>query len=270
MILKRPLVLAAILIASTPLFSCTSAPTATEDREPAATPVPRDQLWGVVKGCVATANTSAFKPPCIEIDRPQSPQDGYVLLKDPKGPTHFLMIPTAQVTGIEDPKVVAPGAPNYWEAAWEARAHVSKILGQPVPDSALGLAANPPFARSQDQLHIHIDCVRPDVITALKNIRPKLSSNWEQNPLTLVGTPYQVLYLKVDSLQGTNPFQLLKASADVGGVESQMGLHTLVVIGADGKDGGFYVIKGKGSPTDTAHRLHGEDLLDATCSIVKH
>jgi CDP-diacylglycerol pyrophosphatase len=70
-----------------------------------------DALWLVVHDlCVPDQRQFGSPSPCIEVDLAA----GYVILKAPGGPTHFLLVPTARVTGIEDHTILASDAPNYW------------------------------------------------------------------------------------------------------------------------------------------------------------
>ena len=85
------------------------------------------------------------------------------MLKDLVGATQFLLIPTARIDGIESPQIVAADAPNYFADAWRARSFAEQRAGRGLPRDWMSLAINSADARSQDQLHIHIDCVRADV-----------------------------------------------------------------------------------------------------------
>jgi CDP-diacylglycerol pyrophosphatase len=119
-----------------------------------------DALWHVVHDlCVTDAKVSGAPAPCSKVDLAH----GYAVLKDIRGDTQLLLIPTDRVTGIEDPKLMAADAPNYWQDAWDARPIFEKRAGRAVPREALGLAINSLYGRTQNQLHIHIDCVRPSV-----------------------------------------------------------------------------------------------------------
>ncbi len=228
--------------------------------------VPRTQLWDMTQKCIATAGTPDSPPACIHVERAQGLDHGYLVLKDMKGTSHFLVIPTVQVTGIEDAKLLRDNSPNYWKFAWDQREQVSLALGKKIPDAELGLAANPPFARSQDQLHIHIDCVKPDVLTELNRQRTegKIGSDWSA-PMILGDATYEVRFLARKTLKKNNPFKVLAKHLQPG---DQMGLHTLVVVraeGAGGADGGFYLIDGHRAADDTTTPVHGEALLDLNC-----
>ena len=86
-------------------------------------------LWAVVHDiCVPDQQVFANPTPCAEVDLAA----GYAILKDPSAsaPTHFLLVPTTRVIGIEDPAILSPGAPNYWAAAWRARRYVDQRAGR--------------------------------------------------------------------------------------------------------------------------------------------
>lgn len=64
---------------------------------------------------------------------------------------HGLLMPMAQVCGVEDPQLHAADSPmkSLWQDAWEAaRRHLA--------DDEITLVINPPTLRSQTHLHIHI------------------------------------------------------------------------------------------------------------------
>src|SRR5262249_5698130 len=84
-----------------------------------------DILWKIVHDqCVPNEEQHQVSTPCAEVDLAGGAERGHVVLKDIKGNTQFLVIPTARVTGIEDAALLAPKAPNYWAPAWAARFYV--------------------------------------------------------------------------------------------------------------------------------------------------
>ena len=95
----------------------------------------------------------------------------YAVLKDANGPTQYLLLPTARIVGIESPALQAPDAINYFAAAWDARRFVEEALGHDLPGDRVGLAVNSVLARTQNQLHIHIDCIRADVRATLARLQ---------------------------------------------------------------------------------------------------
>lgn len=215
-------------------------------------------LWRIVHdGCVPDQQLHASPAPCAEV----SLDGGWAVLKDRRGTTQFLLIPTARVTGIEDPAILSPAAPNYFAAAWAARGLVSERAGRALPRNALSLAINSPFGRSQDQLHIHIDCLRPDLPATLRRLADAIGPEWARLPGGLLGHPYRARRLTDASLDGVNPFRLLAAAPDVGAA----GLRpwTLVVAGTES---GFVLLADRADPA-TGDRAEGEELQDHDCAL---
>ena len=141
----------------------------------------------------------------------------------------FLLIPTKRISGIESPEILKPDATNYWLPAWEARTYVSKRIGRPLPDEDIGLAVNSFFGRTQNQLHIHIDCLRADVRQTLA--ASAIDDMW--SPVTLAGKTYQAR--AIPNLDAVNPIAL---SADW-----DLAHTTLVVVGAAGEQAGVVVLR---------------------------
>jgi CDP-diacylglycerol pyrophosphatase len=178
----------------------------------------------------------------------------FAVLADRKGGAHFLLIPTRTIEGIESPAVLEPGAPNYFEAAWQARDRLAAVVGHGVPRSAVGLALNPKHARSQDQLHIHVECLRTDVAESLRAASGHLTSAW--SPVSIAGWHYDALRVMGEDLGASNPFRLLADRPPQASTALQD--YSLIVAGMQFRDGpGFAVLAGTG--------LAGELLLDSSC-----
>ena len=123
----------------------------------------RDALWGVVNGlCLGNQRLTANPAPCTYVDAAK----GFALIH--AGDVHYLLVPTVRIVGIESAELLSPSAPNYWALAWQSRSYLNDPAGVPVPRTVVGLAVNSADARTQDQLHIHIGCLRRDVIRALQ------------------------------------------------------------------------------------------------------
>jgi CDP-diacylglycerol pyrophosphatase len=221
-------------------------------------------LWHVVHDlCVTDMRVSHLPAPCLEVSR----RGGYAALKDLKGKTQILLVPTARVTGIESPKLLAPDSPNYWQAAWEARRFFEKRAGGPVPRDDVGMAINSIYGRSQNQLHIHIDCVRPDVKEALEDHAGEIGQHWRRLDVNLAGERYRAMRLYGVDLTGQDPFKLL---AEEGSKErTDMGRQTLAVIGwvFQGRPGFILLAAEAGGPDNSEGASEG--LLDHDCQVLK-
>jgi CDP-diacylglycerol pyrophosphatase len=198
--------------------------------------------------------------PCESVGAPQrSPANpAYALLHDRKGGAHFLLIPTRTVRGIEEREVLGAESPNYFAAAWLARAALEGATGREIPRTAVGMAINPLRARSQDQLHIHLECLRTGIFQGLRQAADELRDTWSQ--VRIDGADYQALRLRGADLEAANPFALVAA-----GVPGAMNQYSLLVAGMEFRDGpGFAVlVQTDGVPA-------GELLLDSSCAVTQH
>jgi len=223
----------------------------------------RDALWRLIHdGCIPAAARGAYPPaPCAEVDRAQ----GYAILKDRRGRFQYLLLPLARITGIESPALLAAGAPDVFADAWRARLYVEAALHRSVPREDLALAVNSAEGRTQDQLHVHIDCLRPDVRDALRRFLPSLTRQWRPLPAPLPPARHAYLARWVDGDALTvNPFASLAAALPAG---DRMGRHSLVVAGARGTDGraGFILLSGR-ADARRGDRGSGDELLDLDCA----
>ena len=244
-------------LAATAAAACLTAGTA---RSHAADP---NVLWRIVHSqCVPHQAQFGVPIPCTAVNR----AGGYAILKDIEGATQFLLIPTARVTGIEDPAILAPGAPNYWQAAWASINLVQAEADRALPREDLSLAINSVRGRTQNQLHIHIDCIRADVRDALREHAAEIGDSWAPFALPLAGHPYQAMRVETLDRPGATPFQLL---ADrLPGARADMKDETLIAVGATFPDGepGFYLLASR-ADLATGNRGEAEELQDHSCAV---
>ena len=222
-----------------------------------------DALWKIVGGqCVPSATAGHGPGSCAEV----SLSKGFAVLKDRDGATQFLLIPTARITGIESPVILAPGAPNYFQAAWTARKYVIQRAGADLPRQDIGLAINSSKGRSQNQLHIHVDCVEPQVLGELRDQEARIGGHFSSERIGFHGHNYRVMKIAGEDLGRLNPFTVVAGALP--GARSDMADQSIIVIGAkfrDGKDG-FYLLE------DQANLLAGDyasgaEVLDHECKV---
>lgn len=130
-------------------------------------------LWHLVHdGCAPAARKHEYPPkPCVEVSAPTGHfERGYAVLKDIRGRYQYLVMPLARITGIGSPAVLQSDAPNYLAGAWIARLYVEAALHKTVPRDELSLAVNSKYGRTQNQLHVHVDCIRIDVHDTLRRL----------------------------------------------------------------------------------------------------
>jgi CDP-diacylglycerol pyrophosphatase len=222
-------------------------------------PTGRDALRQIVQNmCVVNWLQHRTAAPCerVFLASPKLSDSGYAVLADRHGGAHYLLIPTQTVAGIESGELLDPDMPNYFAEAWHARDLLATFVGHDVPRTAIGLAVNAARARTQDQFHIHIECLRPDVVEALRASAERITDAW--SPVDVAGSTYQGLRIMADGLDGSNLFELLATLKP--DTRRHMGDYTLAVAGMQFKSGpGFIVLTGTGPS--------GELLLDSTCSV---
>jgi len=201
-------------------------------------------IWRIVdQGCNVTASQPRERPD-LSCNDPQ----GYAILKDRCGATHYLVIPTARRTGVESPELQEAGEPNYFALAWTVR-EVSRTA-QPA-DADIALAINSRYGRSQSQLHIHIDYLRPEVRLALRTLRLPLA---DDTHLELMGHRYRVDHL--DTL-ARSPFVLVANEWGAHTIEDRA--HLTLAVAGDGASG-FYLLSDRADAL-TLDRGHAEELL---------
>lgn len=175
---------------------------------------------------------------------------------DPCKPTHYLLIPTVRRIGIESPELVQAGEPDYFADAWDARRYtLSAARRSAAASDEIGLAVNSRWARSQDQLHIHIDLVRPEVTEAL---RRWAATGQAAGRIGLLGHDYRIE--RIASLNGPSPFQrVAAASAASGAPGAALSDATTVAVIGDGGPG-FFLLSERADPA-AGQRGHAEELL---------
>lgn len=212
----------------------------------------------VQEQCVINWSQHHDPAPCERVFLPDSKTDssGYAVMADRKGGAHYLLIPTQTMAGTESSELLDPDTPNYFAEAWHARDLIRTFVGHEVPRTAIGLAVNTAHSRTQNQFHIHIECLRQDVADSLRRAAEGATDVWA--PMQVADWSYQAMRIMGDGLDGTNPFELIaKLKPDV---RHHMGDFTLVVAGMQFKSGpGFILLTGTG-PT-------GELLLDSSCAL---
>jgi CDP-diacylglycerol pyrophosphatase len=258
--------IAAAIVAAVPV-----APASASDRQPhgaqysgSSTDTPeigtgRDALRQIVQDrCVVNWSQHHDPKPCerVFLADSRTGNSGYAVLADRKGGAHFLLIPTQTMAGIESGELLDRDAPNYFAEAWQARDLIAQYVGHAVVRSAVGLAVNTARSRSQDQFHIHIECLRQDVFESLRTSAERITDIW--SPVNVAGSTYQALRIMGEGLDGSNPFELLASLKP--DTRHHMGDYTLVAAGMQFRGGpGFVVLTGTG-PT-------GELLLDSSCAV---
>lgn len=220
-----------------------------------------DALWRIVsEQCVPDQVHNRDPAPCSLVDLGAGRDDGYVVFKDMTGARQYLLMPTARITGIESPALLVPTATNYFAAAWDARSFTEARAGGTLPRDWISLAVNSAVSRSQNQLHIHIDCLRADVHEALRRYAGAIGDTWAAFPVPLAGHTYSAIAVPGEELT-VNPFVLL--ADGIPGARADMGINTLVVVGAsDVRGGPGFIVLADRADGETGDFAGGEALQD--------
>jgi CDP-diacylglycerol pyrophosphatase len=221
-------------------------------------------LWRIVYGaCVPHFEAGLGPKPCERVDLDGGVDQGVAILKDLVGVAQMLAIPTRRITGIEDPQMLAPNAPPVFAVAWAAKSLVEARLGRALPREAVGLAINSKWARSQEQLHVHVDCMAIPVMKALAEYASALDGVWRAMTVPLHGRIYFARRVNSMDLADVAPLKLLADGVE--GARAHMGVYSLAAVGAtfEGKPG-FVLLA---DPFSLEGGGHAEDLQDHDCAI---
>jgi CDP-diacylglycerol pyrophosphatase len=223
-------------------------------------------LWRIVHGeCVPHVEAGLGPKPCERVDLDGGVAQGVAILKDLVGVSQMLAIPTRRITGIEDPQMLAPDAPPVFAVAWGAKTLVEARLGRALPREAVGLAINSKWARSQDQLHVHVDCMAIPVVKALAEYASALDGVWRAMTVPLHGRIYFARRVDSADFADVAPLKLLADGLE--GARAHIGAYSLAAVGAtfDGKPG-FILLADQFSLEGGGH---AEDLQDHDCAIAR-
>jgi CDP-diacylglycerol pyrophosphatase len=221
-------------------------------------------LWRIVHGeCLPHVEAGEGPKPCEAVDLNGGAAEGVAILKDLVGVAQMLAIPTRRITGIEDPQMLEPDAPKVFADGWKARTLVEARLGKQLPREAVALAINSKWSRSQEQLHVHVDCVAESVVEVLAGYRSALDDHWRAMTEPLKGRIYFARRVDSTDLEDIQPLRLLADGLE--GAKEHMGDYSLAAVGAefDGRPG-FILLADSFSLEGGGH---AEDVEDHDCAI---
>jgi len=190
----------------------------------------RMALWQVVRACVADYKLTGAPFPCLEVNLAGGEERGDVVVRPPLL-NDTVLSPTRRIIGIEDPFLQSPEAPNYFDAAWRARAFLKDAGGQVPERDAIALFVNSAIVRTQDQLHIHVGCLSPYARRTLVAVAPKVPmGEWTQIGPVVPHTVFWAYRIPGTDLANVNPFRL--AAEELGGKMRSPRDLTVAVVGA--------------------------------------
>lgn len=216
-------------------------------------------LWNIVsQECIPNQQQNNDPTPCRQVDI----RNGYVVLKDRDGPLQFLLLPTEKISGIESPELLNPSTPNFFAEAWRSRHFMEERRGSPVDDSAVALSINSQRGRTQNQLHIHISCLRPDIRQRLDSLDASLTNRWQLEQLG--EHQYQVKIITRDEFKRTSPF--IRIANELPDAREEMGKYGVAVAAMPNGRRALMVIKRN---LLLLNQGSAEELQDHSCKILK-
>ncbi|MDL2408924.1 CDP-diacylglycerol diphosphatase [Rhizobium calliandrae] len=223
--------------------------------------VSRSALGLVVRACEINATLTGSPYPCLKIVQAQDPLSSYAVLREPTDKERTILAPLADVPGIEDPRLLAAGAPNYFDAAWREQSTAIAPRAFKVAPQDFALAINAASWRTQDRLHIHMGCETPRFRALLKTHTTEIGTGRFTNLGTNAG--WWATFLTADDLSKLNPLRLVADGVD--GARSNMQNVVVGVFGSTLPDGqhGFYIL----ARIIGANKYRGsaEDMIDPKC-----
>ena len=224
-----------------------------------------DFLWKVVSlECVPNQKNNNSPVPCVEVSFQKDGERGYAVFKDRNGPLQYLLLPTTKIMGIEDPEVLTDKGPNYFYQAWEARSHLEKMYRSSIAPEEISLTLNSLFGRSQNQLHIHISCTRPDVKTLIHTNLDQIGFVWSEFPKEIFGHKYFSRRITVQQLKEENAFQLL--AKDLPEAKANMQAFGLAVVAIkNAMDKVEFVMLANRADLSKTDKGHVEEIQDHQC-----
>lgn len=217
-------------------------------------------LWNIIsKKCVPNQRSNGKPEPCAQVDEKQ----GFVVLKDLNGPLQYLLMPSARITGMESPALLEPSTPNFFSQAWNARHFMADKYGKPIDDSNVSLAINSEYGRSQNQLHIHISCLLPEVKATLSKDGAQMGYNWQPLPETLLGHTYLARKVTPAELNQKGAFRIL--AEGVPDADKKMGHFGMAMVSL--QNGDFLLLASERNLLKL-NNASAEEIQDHKCMLL--
>lgn len=221
----------------------------------------RSALGLVVEACKINSALTGSPYPCLKVVNSRDPLLSYAVLREPTDKERTILAPLADVSGIEDPRLLAAGAPNYFDAAWRERQDATSYRAVAAQPKDFALAVNAEVWRTQDRLHIHIGCETPRFKTLLKSNQAGIGS--ARFTKLNSSADWWAKFYAANDLSNLNPLQAVADGVD--GARSRMKNVVVGVFSSTAPSGqrGFYVLARMIGPNWA--RGSAEDMIDPSC-----
>lgn len=238
------------------LFGCQTQPVAKRS----------DALWNIVSNQCVPKKIQRQQPPapCEEVSFVKGQEQGYVILKDLNGPLQYLLMPVAKITGVESPDVLVSNQPNYFYESWVARSYMIKKYGADIPQEEISLAVNSQLGRSQNHLHVHISCTRPDVKKIINDNLSKINSKWSDLGTDILNHKYRVIRISEADLKNRNIFSLV--AEDIKDGVQNMNQYGIAMLAVKNKKKSYdFVVMTSRADLTKLNRGSVEEIQDHLC-----
>ncbi len=224
----------------------------------------RMALWQVVRACVADYKLTGAPFPCLEVNISGGEARGNVVLRAPLQ-DETILVPTRKITGVEDPFLQSPEAPNYFDAAWRARTYLKTADGRAPERDDIALIVNSIIVRGQDQLHIHIGCLLPYARRSLEAAAPQIPiGGWARIGAVVPHTMFWGYRIRATDLANAEPFRLV-GEAFAGRARSRGDLTIMVAgVRVEGDDE-FLILASYAHAPGAWWPVGSDDLLGRAC-----
>ena len=226
----------------------------------------RSALWQVVRTCVVNAQLIGGPFPCLKVDIAAGAERGWAVLRPPFGAPDTILTPTRPIAGLEDSWLRGDDAPNYFAAAWEERALVKARDGAEVPAGAMALGVNSRATRTQDQLHIHIGCLRPRFRRAIDAFGPQLPPGaWAHIGGVAGRGDYRALRVSGAGLAGVNVFARAAEAYGDEGVDLADQIIVVAPLQGPADGGDFVILTGRAGEAQLPRAPSADEFIDPAC-----
>lgn len=218
-------------------------------------------LYIVAQSCPLMQKISGSPWPCAAVELRKNGLRT-VLIKVPIRRSHFLIVPTAQIRGLESVLLLGHGSQELWAKALKSRKWVTQSVGRIVEDRDVAIAINSQQARTQDQLHLHVDCANASALRRLRSDDDLIDDRWRVLPYTMKGWKTWARRVGARELTELNLFALVRGIPDVSPTLLDVSL-ALVSSNGSGADESFYFLVTEG------RRADAERFLDHSCAVAR-
>lgn len=224
-------------------------------------PAHPDALWRIIsQQCLPNQQRNHSPAPCAQVNL----QAGFVVLKDRNGPLQYLLMPSSKITGIESPQLLQPETANFFALAWQARHFMADKYAKPIDDGAISLAINSEYGRTQNQLHIHISCLLPEVKHRLAQLQGDFSEQWQPLLGGLSDNLYLARRVTAATLQQQGAFRLLAQGVE--GAADNMGSYGMAMVALP--EGDFLLLAVKRNLL-RLNMATAEEIQDHSCQLLQ-